>query len=177
MTGMELEIAIDGRPSTFVIANAVPLHDASGRPRGAISALVDITQRKTVEQRLLAADRQLRESQRLMELAQEAGHVGFFNYDFAAGRLVWTPGQCKLFGMRFASRGRLRHWFDRIDAEDRDRVEREFWTACALRREKETLEYCVPRPDASSRWLSSRHDAALRRRGPGRADDRASRWT
>ena len=132
------------------------LRDGDGKPRGAISAMVDITQRKEVEERLLAIDQQLRESQRLMELAQEAGHVGFFHYHFAADRLAWTPGQCKLFGMEELGEAGLRAWFDRIDAEDRGRVEREFWTACAVRREKETLEYCVARPDGSSRWLSSR---------------------
>lgn len=165
---MELEIAIEGRASTtFVIANAVPLRDADGRPRGAISAMVDITPRKEVEARLLAIDEQLRESQRLMELAQEAGHVGFFHYQFAADRLAWTPGQCKLFGVEELPAGSLHDWFDRIDAEDRDRIEREFWTACALRREKETLEYCVSRPDDGSHWLSSR--IMLHYDGEGRA--------
>jgi PAS domain S-box-containing protein len=156
VTGMELEIAVDGRPSTFVLANAVPLRDVNGRPRGAISALVDITQRKLVEERLLATDQQLRESQRLMELAQEAGHVGFFHYEFTTDRLSWTPGQCKLFGIEELQHGSLRDWFSRISADDRDRIEREFWTACALRRDKETLEYCVERRDGKSRWLSSR---------------------
>jgi signal transduction histidine kinase len=107
-----------------------------------------------------------------MELAQEAGHVGFFQYDFVADRLAWTPGQCKLFGVAQLPGACLRDWFDRIDAEDRDRVERDFWTACALRRDKETIEYCVARPDGSSRWLSSRlmfhydgHDRALQLTG------------
>jgi signal transduction histidine kinase len=165
--GLELEIAIDGRPSIFVIANAVPLRDAGGRPRGAVSALVDITRRKLVEERLLATDQELRESQRLMELAQEAGHVGFFHYRFADDRLSWTLGQCKLFGIDALPAGGLNLWYDRIDASDRDRVEREFWTACALRREKETLEYCVSLPDGSSRWLSSR--ILLRYDADGRA--------
>jgi signal transduction histidine kinase/CheY-like chemotaxis protein len=156
VVGMELEIAIEGRASTFVIANAVPLHDAAGRPRGAISALMDITQRKQVEERLRATGEQLRESQRLMELAQEAGHVGFFHYLFGADSLTWTPGQCKLFGIEALPAGGLRQWYERIDSDDRDRVERGFWTACALRHEKATLEYCAGRPDGSSRWLSSR---------------------
>ncbi len=167
VAGMELEIAIDGRPSAFVIANAVPLCDANGRSRGAISALVDITHRKRIEQRLLAADQQLRENQRLMELAQEAGHVGFFHYWFGADRLAWTPGQCKLFGLEALPAGGLRQWFDRIAERDRDRVERDFWTACALRREKETLEYCVSHLDGRSRWLSSR--ILLQYDGAGRA--------
>jgi PAS domain S-box-containing protein len=154
--GMELEISLDGQPSTFVIANAVALRDPDGRPRGAISALVDITERKRVEARLLAADQQLRENQRLMALAQEAGHVGFFHYQFGPDQLAWTPGQFKLFGVESLGEGRLADWLSRVDTADRDRVEREFWTACALRREKETFEYCVTRPDGTARWLSSR---------------------
>lgn len=153
---MEMEIAVQGQPSTYVIANAVPLRDQQGRPRGAVSALVDITERKRVEARLLSADLQLRENQRLMELAQEAGHVGFFHYQFGADQLAWTPGQFKLFGIDSLGAGRLADWFSRIDAADRDRIEREFWTACALHREQETFEYFVVRPDGTSRWLSSR---------------------
>ena len=156
IVGRELEIAVDGRPSTFVIANAVPLRDERGRPRGAISALVDITERKHVEERLISTDHQLRESQRLMELAQEAGHVGFFLYRFGADQLTWSPGQCKLFGIDTLPTGTLADWFQRVADEDRERVEREFWTACALRREQETLEYGVLRRDGSARWLSSR---------------------
>jgi PAS domain S-box-containing protein len=156
VSGLELEIAVQGRPSMFVIANAVPLRDERGRPRGAVSALVDITERKQVEQRLLATDRQLRESQRQMELAQEAGRVGFFHYLFGGDRLTWTPGQCKLFGIEALPAGTLRDWFERVVSAERERVEREFWTACALRREKETLEYAIARPDGSVRWLSSR---------------------
>jgi signal transduction histidine kinase len=156
IAGMELEIRCEGRPPLFVIANAVPLRSPEGRPRGAISALVNITERKRVEDRLLAVDRELRESERLMQLAQEAGHVGFFHYDFAADRLAWTPGQCKLFGIAELTAGRLADWLGRIDAGDRDRIEREFWTACALRRDKETLDYAVPLAEGGWRWLSSR---------------------
>lgn len=105
---------------------------------------------------LQAAGEQLRESHRLMDLAQEAGNVGFFHYRFEGDELVWTPGQCKLFGVASLAGAGLGGWFELIDPEHRTRVERDFWTACALRRDKETLEYCVRRPDGSSHWLSSR---------------------
>jgi signal transduction histidine kinase len=105
---------------------------------------------------LRSAAEELRSSQHLVELAQEAGRVGFFHYDFVSDRLSWTPGQCKLFGVAALRRGTLQDWFSRVAPEDRDRVEREFWTACALLREKETLQYCVMRPDGSSHWFSSR---------------------
>ena len=165
--GMELQLVREDRPPAFAIASAVPLKGADGRPRGAIAAFMDITQRKRIEQRLLAADRQLRETQRLMELAQEAGRVGFFHYDFAADRLAWTRGQCKLFGLTQLPDATLRNWFDLIGPQDRERVEREFWTACALRREKELIEYWVEQPGGGERWLSSR--LMLHYDGEGRA--------
>jgi signal transduction histidine kinase len=164
---MELEIAVAGAPSVFVIANAVPLRDQQGQSRGAVTALVDITERKRVEARLLGVDLQLRENQRLMELAQEAGRAGFFHYKFAGDQLAWTPGQLKLFGIDTLGAGRLADWFGLIEEADRDRVEREFWTACALRRETETLEYAILRPDGTPRWLSSR--VMLRYDGDGGA--------
>jgi signal transduction histidine kinase len=105
---------------------------------------------------LRSAAEELRSSQHLVELAQEAGRVGFFHYDFRSDRLSWTPGQCKLFGVAALRRGTLQDWFSRIAPEDRDRAEREFWTACALLRDRETLQYCVMRPDGSSHWFSSR---------------------
>ena len=148
VTGLELELAAPGRPPVFVIAHAVPLRDERGRPRGAVSAFVDFTERRHTEERLRATDRQV-------ALAQEAGHVGFFHYRFDGDRLAWTPGQCRLFGIEALNEGRLADWFGRVADEDRERVEREFWMACALRRGKETLNYGVRRPDGGRRWLSS----------------------
>jgi len=116
---------------------------------------------------LRAAAEELRSSQHLVELAQDAGHVGFFHYDFGADQMSWTPGQCKLFGIAALGRGTLQDWFSRIDPGDRDRVERELWTACALHREKDTVQYGVTHPDGRARWLSSR--IALRYDASGHA--------
>ncbi len=55
---MELEVVTPGRPSTVVLAQAVPLFDAQGRPRGAIGAAIDITLRQQAEARLREADRE-----------------------------------------------------------------------------------------------------------------------
>jgi signal transduction histidine kinase len=72
VTGMELEIAIDGRPSTFVMANAVPLRDDRGRPRGAISALVDITDQVHTERERAQLTAQAVAAQREAEAASRA---------------------------------------------------------------------------------------------------------
>jgi PAS domain S-box-containing protein len=154
---MELEIVIGERPSTFVLANAVPLRDANGRPRGAIGAVVDITERKQAEARLLSADQRLRESQHLVDLAQEAGHVGFFHYQFEQDTLAWTPGLAKLFGLEVQqAQGALNDWIERVDDGDRQRIERSLRNMIARREQKQTLEFRVTAPAGASRWLSSR---------------------
>src|SRR5213075_450902 len=129
----------------------------SGRPRGAIGAVVDITDRVRSSAQLESADRRLRESQHMIELAQEAGHVGFFHYRFAQDSLHWSQGHAKLFGI--GPQPEDTHWSDwlrPIDADDRARVEQTLRALFASCRERETLEYRVTPPGGPMRWLSSR---------------------
>ena len=157
VAAMELEIVIDDRPPTYLLANAEPLRDANGRPRGAIGAVVDITERKLAEARLLSADQRLRESQHLVDLAQETGHVGFFHYQFEEDMLAWTPGLAKLFGLEPGpAESLLSDWVERVDSDDRARIEQSLRKLIASREQKETLEFRVTTPDGISRWLSSR---------------------
>jgi signal transduction histidine kinase len=116
----------------------------------------DIAKRRQVEAQLLTAHEQLQASQRLVDLAQETGHVGFLHYRFADDVLTWTPGHCRLFGLEALDPPRLAGWFQRIEAGKREEVERDFWTACALQRPMQTLDYGVTGADGAMRWLSSR---------------------
>jgi signal transduction histidine kinase/CheY-like chemotaxis protein len=154
---MELEIGRPGQPARHVLAQAVPLLDETGQPRGAIGAMVDISDRVRSSAQLERADRRLRESQHLIDLAQEAGHVGFFHYRFGEDTLHWSPGQAKLFGLGTMPddthwSGLLRH----IHADDRVRVEQTLRELLASGRERETLEYRVAPAGGPLRWLSSR---------------------
>ncbi|MBA3589654.1 ATP-binding protein [Methylibium sp.] len=154
----ELEIRIEGAEPRFVIAHALPLLNAQGRPRGAIGAVVDITERTLAEARLMEADRRLRESQRLVDLAQEAGHVGFFHYEFERDALAWTPGQAMLFGLDKTPpfESSLGEWVQRIDAQDRGPVQDALRAMLAAKQENETVEFRVALPAGHTRWLSSR---------------------
>jgi signal transduction histidine kinase len=154
---LELELRFDGRPPAFVIVSAVPLWDSAGRPRGAIGAVVDITERKAAEARLISAEHDLRESQRLIELAQEAGHVGFFHYDVAHDTLAWTPGLAKLFRLADGTpRPSLAAWARFVDSGDLERVERELRRDLAAGEEKGSFDYGVRLADGTALWLSSR---------------------
>jgi diguanylate cyclase (GGDEF)-like protein len=48
---MEMDVVRDGRPVSTVVGYAAPLFDEKGRPRGAIGATLDITERKRAEER------------------------------------------------------------------------------------------------------------------------------
>ena len=157
ITGQELEVRIDGRPPVFVFVNAVPLLDEKGMPRGAIGAVVDISERKEAEARLIRAEQHLRESQHLVDLAQEAGHVGFFHYHVGTHGLAWTPGLVKLFELPAgdADSG-IEAWVRHIDPTDWLRIQRTLAFSLRRRRPKLTLECSIILPDGNTRWLSSR---------------------
>ena len=145
------------------------LESAARRDQQARQALEeDIAKRKRVEAQLLAAHEQLQASQRQVELAQAAGHVGFFHYRFEGDELTWTGAHCQLFGVAALEPPRLARWFALMAPADREATERDFWTACALRRQTQTLEYAVERAGGERRWLSSR--VLLRYRGDGRPE-------
>jgi signal transduction histidine kinase/CheY-like chemotaxis protein len=162
---MELElVSTEGGAPRHAIAHAVPLLDADGSARGAIAALTDITGRKAAEAQIAEVDRRLHESMRLMELAQEAGHVGFFVYRFDIARASWTPGQARLFGLAPQPfDGTLDDWLQRIHEEDRAAVEAALRQMLATGQQHERIEFRVPSDDAEPappRWLSSRLQAS-----------------
>ncbi len=157
-TSLELELVVGERTTRHVLASAVPLLDLNGKPRGAIGAVVDITDRKLSEARLLSIDSRLRESQRLVDLAQQAGHVGFFYYHFEQDVLGWTPGQAKLFDLDVADEAgtSLEVWAQRIDVATRGEIRDSLDRMVASRSTLETIDFAIQLPNGSSRWLSNR---------------------
>jgi PAS domain S-box-containing protein len=152
---LELELTSAGRAPRHVLVQAVPLLDADGRPQGALSTMVDISARKAAEQRVQETDSQLKQSQRLIELAHEAGEIGFFRIDLQSA--TWTPGQARLFGLDPSQApGAMEDLLRRIHPDDRPAVEQQLRGMVAHRKERETLEFRVVLADGSERWLSNR---------------------
>ncbi len=165
----ELAVRLPDGRTRHLLIQAVPVPDGEGRVGAALASAVDITERKLAEQRILEADRQLQESQRLIDLAQEAGGVGFFRVD--EDDATWTPGLTRLFGLDPVPQPdetpiRLADLLERVHQDDRAAVERGLREMVENRRERGTLEYRVTLTEPAqpvgeaeqehTRWLSSR---------------------
>ena len=130
--GMEMEVRVEGRAPAQVVTSAVPLPDAQGRPRGAISATVDTTETRQVVALWLAAEADRHARQLLADVAQEAGQVGFFEYRYRSDTLACTPGMWQLLGVpEDQPLARLQQALVLLDASDRQLVRRTLAAALA----------------------------------------------
>jgi signal transduction histidine kinase len=88
----ELTLALDDGSLRIIYGNAVPLWDASGKPRGAVGSFVDITERKRAEQEILDHQIKLREISFELQMAEERERARI------AGELHDRVGQRLLLG-------------------------------------------------------------------------------
>lgn len=116
---------------------------------GAVISHRNITEQKQIE-------RALRESEERLRLAQEAGHVGVFDWDIVRNKAVVTPELEEIFGLRQpggASESCYRAWSERVHPEDLPRLERLCAEWMQSGREIERWEYRFLR-QGETRWLS-----------------------
>lgn len=105
---------------------------------------------------LKQAEKALRESEERSRLAQEAGHVGVFDWNPESNSVVWTPELERFFGLeRGAFGNRYESWARLVYPEDLPRLEAllEAWLKSA--RPEEQWEYRFLR-HGELRWMSAR---------------------
>jgi signal transduction histidine kinase len=154
---VELELHAPGAATRHVLVRAVPLPARDGRTCGAVAAMVEITERKRAEQRLLESDQRLQQSLALIELAQDAVDVGFFQYRFDTAAGSWTPSQARLWGFEpGAPPPSPESVLQRVHADDR-RTLRAHWRALIdSGGERGMVEYRIAHGHDAPRWLSTR---------------------
>ncbi|MGE5450696.1 MAG: ATP-binding protein [Acidobacteriota bacterium] len=153
----ELEVIHDDGRRLTLLAHAVPLLDAQGQTRGAIATFVDITERTQAQDRLKQAQMRLQNSQHLVELAQEAGDVGFFDFVVSTGQVTLTSGLARLLGLppRFTEMP-WQDWFARIHTEDASATQTVLNQAWSKGLDTVSLKFRIRAEDGTERWLSSR---------------------
>jgi PAS domain S-box-containing protein len=105
-------------------------------------------------------ERALRESERRLETAQRVAHIGWWERDFAAGRVSLSDESCRIFGVAPVD---LPQWHDRwlglIHPDDRAKAASAS-EAAVNGGPRYDVEYRVVRPDGTMRVVHSEGDVA-----------------
>ncbi len=136
--------------------------DETGKAYRVAGIVGDITERKQAE----AA---LRDSQQRLALATEAAHIGIWDWDVVANKLVWDAQMYALYGIREEDfGGAYEAWRHGLHPEDRDCGEADLKAALEGRREFHT-QFRVLWPDGTVRHIEAH--AVVRRAGDGTAQN------
>jgi len=111
----------------------------------------DITERKR------QAELQFQQATRL-RLAVAAANLGTWDWDLAAGRVIWAPETERMFGLEPGTfDGKLETYMNFLHPEDRERVGIIIRHALEIPGETGTdYELRILRPDGTTRWLVAR---------------------
>jgi PAS domain S-box-containing protein len=116
--------------------------------------ITDHTEQRHYEE-LRATQETLRAVSERLELAQEAGGIGTFEWDLRTGELVWSTIEQELYGLapdEFG--GRYQDWAQRLHPDDREYAEAAVARALAERTGFDT-EFRIVRPNGEVRWLTA----------------------
>jgi len=105
--------------------------------------------------RLRASIRSLRQRDRALVAAQEAGGLGVYEVDLTSGRWIPSVEQCHLFGIEESTEWTVEDWFALIHEEDREAVVRYYWEESLRQRRTFEREYQIVRPDGRAAWIYS----------------------
>lgn len=105
---------------------------------------------------LAEANEALKKSREQVELAAEAGRIGFTE-SLGQDEVFWSPEMEKLFGLKpGAFEGTLDDWVKRVHPEDREKFQKEKWSQVERRVPELKFEYRAIFPDGHIRWLEGR---------------------
>jgi PAS domain S-box-containing protein len=109
----------------------------------------------------------LQPSEEMLRLAQDAGGVGSWEYRIGSGRVIWSDGARRLFGVSPGWRPSYAGFLGLVHPEDRDRV-REAVAGAIARGAALDHQFRIVTPAGAVRWLTSRAQV-LHRDDPARA--------
>jgi PAS domain S-box-containing protein len=108
---------------------------------------LDVTKQKRADEALL-------ESVERLDLAQQAGHIGVFDWIVPEGRVVWNAEEQLIFGLAPGTfEGTVEAWAKRLVPEDAERMQREMREAMERRDGQMTFAFRIVTPAGAQRWI------------------------
>jgi len=144
-------LVFEGRSARDVRVSYVPHRDGGGRVRGFVVMVFDVSQMKAVETAL-------RQSERMLEQAQAAAHVGSWELTFderlneVPGSSRWSAETYRMLGYPTGTAASRAHFRERVHPADLDALHAVVRGGLE-RVEPCEMEYRIVRPDGSVRVL------------------------
>ena len=125
-------------------------YDDAGRPVASLGVVIDVTDRRTIEAELQASEEMLR-------LSLEAGRIGSYRQDHAAGVLICGAETRRMHGFPAGDLPiTLAAWRATLLPEDRERVGAELAATYAEQRSVAAFEYRILHPSDGVRHIETR---------------------
>jgi len=132
----------------WAIVSSKPLLAANGDFQWSLAMIMDVTERRQVEEAL-------KESEERTRFALEAARICMGEWNLATGQVTWSGNLEALCGVAIPSRGSVREFLELVHPEDR-----EFVTAAARRavetRDYHDIEFRVVQPDGTVHWTAAK---------------------
>lgn len=123
------------------------IQDDKGHPAYCVATAIDVTAWQT-------AERALRDSEKRLRLATDAGDVGIWSLDLRSHRVEWSEAVCRHLGLPIGTKPSLRVVLNCVHADDMD-VVRAIMLAAGASRTQFRCEFRSCPPDGSApRWVT-----------------------
>ncbi|GCE31558.1 sensor histidine kinase [Dictyobacter alpinus] len=130
-----------------------PARDTNGEINGIMVHAVEVTEQ-------IRNRNHLRSSQQRLQLAQQAAHIGTFEWMIAKNEIIWTPELEALYGLPAGGfEGRYENWAQRVHPADLARAE-ESLQGSINGGPPYNVEFRVVWPDGSQHWMLGKGEVA-----------------
>ena len=117
-------------------------------PETIVAFYIDLTEISRVEA-------ELKNNQERLQIAQQAGKIGTFEWNVQTGEVACTPELVALYGLPIGGLDTYQNWLEMLHPDDRAVTEQQVQAAGASGEEL-NIEFRICRPDKSVGWIACR---------------------
>ncbi|NTU58370.1 MAG: PAS domain-containing protein [Chlorobiaceae bacterium] len=145
---LEYRVSYPDGSTHWLMSRGLPLRNANGRAIRYFGIVIDITDRKHIED-------ELSEYQKRMEFALEKSHVGVWDLDLQDHKAIRTIEHARIFGyVNNLQEWSMEKFLDHIVEEDRDRIRSLIRRSIEIRQDF-SFECRICRSDGEIRWIAA----------------------